>query len=98
MVEVGGSQEELGPQVNCATDGETSELAPHQRSSGPDGFIHSETRLLNKTSLLPGPAQPSQALLGLNKPLQARAGSALHSSPWQVLASAPNSDQKLSAV
>lgn len=43
----------------------------------------------NATSLLPGPARPSQAALGVNKPLQTWAGSALHSSPQQVLASAP---------
>ena len=31
MVEVGGSQEEVGLQVNCATDGETSKLATCQQ-------------------------------------------------------------------
>lgn len=62
---------------------------PHVSSSGPDGFIRSERRLLNATSLLPGPARPSQAAWGVNKPSQTGAGSALHSSPRQVLASAP---------
>lgn len=61
---------------------------PHVSSSGPDGFIRLETRRLNATSLLPRPARPSQAALGVNKPLQTSAGSALHSSPQQVLASA----------
>lgn len=37
---------------------------PHVSSSGPDGFIRSETKLLNATSLLPGPARLSQAALG----------------------------------
>jgi len=54
---------------------------PHISSSSPDGFISSETRLLNATSLLPGPAWPSQAALGVDKPLQTGAGSALRSSP-----------------
>lgn len=62
---------------------------PHVSFSGPDGFMHSETILLNATSLLPGPTHLSQVVLGVNKPLETWAVSALHSSPWQVLALAP---------
>lgn len=71
---------------------------PHVSSSGPDGFIHSKTRVLDATSLLPGPARPSQAVLGVNKPLQTRAGFALHSSPLGISPCLPQGDQKLSAV